>query len=89
MTDYVTLLLLSTDSSQSHLNFIGTGIEWYILNGIHLRPNTYIQWYILNGVHLRPNTVEAFSVFSKLLNPTNEKETKYICNYISDAMKVR
>ena len=38
---------------------------------------------------LRPDTVEAFSVFSKLLNPTNEKETKYICNVISDAMKVR
>ena len=39
---------------------------------------------------LRPNMVEAFTVFSKLLNPTNyAKETKYICNYISDAMKVR
>ena len=38
---------------------------------------------------LRPDTVEAFSVFSKLLNLTNEKETKYICNVISDAMKVR
>ena len=25
---------------------------------------------------LRPNTVEAFSMFPKLLNPTNEKETK-------------
>ena len=37
---------------------------------------------------LRPNTVEAFSEFSKLLNLTDEKETKYICNYISDAMKV-
>ena len=41
---------------------------------------------------LRPDMIEAleaFSVFSKLLNPTNEKETKYICNVISDAMKVR
>ena len=38
---------------------------------------------------LRPNTVEAFSVFSKQLNPTNEKETKYIYYYISNAMKVR
>ena len=38
---------------------------------------------------LKPNTVEAFTVFSKLLNPTNEKETKDICNFISDAMKVR
>ena len=31
---------------------------------------------------LRSNTIEVFSVFSKLLNPTNVKETKYICNYI-------
>ena len=38
---------------------------------------------------LRPNTMEAFTVFSRLLNPTNEKETKDICNFISDAMKVR
>ena len=38
---------------------------------------------------MKPNTVEAFTVFSKLLNPTNEKETKDICNFISDAMKVR
>ena len=33
--------------------------------------------------------MEEFTVFSKLLNPTNEKETKDICNLISDAMKVR
>lgn len=38
---------------------------------------------------LRPNTMAAFNVFSKLLNPTNEKETKDICNFVSDAMKVR
>ena len=38
---------------------------------------------------LRPNTVEVFTVFSKLLNSTNERETKDICNFISDAMKVR
>ena len=38
---------------------------------------------------LRPNTMETFTVFSELLNQTNEKETKDICNIISDAMKVR
>ena len=32
---------------------------------------------------------DAFNSSELIINPTNEKETKDICNFISDAMKVR
>ena len=38
---------------------------------------------------LRPNTYEAFNIFSRLVNPTSLIETKAVCTYICDAMKIR
>lgn len=32
---------------------------------------------------------EAFHVFKMLMNPTNAKNTKHMCNFISEALKIR
>ena len=41
------------------------------------------------NIDLRPNTYEAFNIFSRLVNPTSLIETKAVCTYICEAMKIR
>ena len=40
-------------------------------------------------IDLRPNSDEAFDIFSRLVNPSSLIETKAVCSYVSDALKIR
>ena len=47
-----------------------------------------IHFMLFCNKYLRPNSDEAFDIFSRLINPSSLIETKAVCSYVSDALKI-